>query len=83
MVITWNDNYSTLASNMSESNIGARKKRNIRDHLFIVNGILNSVKQKEVSNIDIQLMDISKCFDAQWSTETMKAFYGASVKMIN
>ena len=52
---------------MSESNIGARKGRNIRDHLFIVNGILNSVKQKESKPIEIQLYDISKalqvCYD--------------------
>ena len=49
------DKHEYIDKNMTDSNVGARKGRNIRDHLFIVNGILNSVKHKEMSNIDIQI----------------------------
>ena len=56
---------------MSESNIGGRKSRNIRNHLFILNGILNSVQQKESKPIDLQLFDIKQCFDSMWVSETM------------
>ena len=30
--------YETLDNNMSDSNIGARKNKNIRNHIFIING---------------------------------------------
>ena len=36
------DKYPGLEQNMSDSNIGARKKKNVRNHLFIVYGIRNS-----------------------------------------
>jgi hypothetical protein len=35
------DVYETIDSSISCSNIEARKNRNIRDHLFAINGILN------------------------------------------
>ena len=41
--LLYNDNYDSIDQNMSESNIGARKRRNIRDHLFVIYGIINSV----------------------------------------
>ena len=74
------DNQKVVDDNMSESNIGARRDRNIRDHLFVVNGVLNSVKNNEIENIDVQLMDIAKCFDAQWPTKTMNDFYEVAEK---
>ena len=39
--LIYQDKYNELDENMSDSNIGARKARNVRDHLFIVNGIVN------------------------------------------
>ena len=33
--LVYNDKYEIIDSNMSSSNIGARKRRNIRDHLFV------------------------------------------------
>ena len=38
--LIYNDQYNTIDSNMSSSNIGGRKKRNIRDHLFVIDVIL-------------------------------------------
>ena len=62
--LSYNDNYEIIDQTMSCSNIGARKNRNIRDHLFIINGILNDVNNsKKNEKIDIQIMDIRKCFD--------------------
>ena len=72
------DKYDVIDGNMSDSNVGARKGRNIRNHLFIVYGIMNSVKQKEISKVDIQIYDISKCFDAMWVKETMNDIYQVS-----
>ena len=60
-----------LDKNMSNSNVGARKHRNIRDHLFIVHGVINSVLNGEGNPIDIQIYDVEKCFDALWLEDCM------------
>ena len=62
--ILYNDIYDTIDSNMSCSNIGARKNRSINDHLFVINGIFNDVlKNKNSEEIDVQIYDVAKCFD--------------------
>ena len=40
MKLLLKDEYETIDSNMSDSNIGGRKERQIQDHIFIVNGYL-------------------------------------------
>ena len=35
--LVYNEKYETIDKNMSSSNIGGRKNRNIRDHLFVIN----------------------------------------------
>ena len=37
------DNPSAIDENMSDCNVGARRKRNIKDHLLIIHGVINSV----------------------------------------
>ena len=63
--LIYNDKYDIIDQSMSGSNIGGRKGRNIRDHLFVINGILNDVI-KTKQNVDIEIMDIAKCFDKMW-----------------
>ena len=73
--LIYEDKYPDLDQNMSNSNIGARKGRNVRDHLFIVNGIVNSVLNGESPPIDIQIFDVEKCFDALWLDDCMLDIY--------
>ena len=56
---------------MSDSNIGARKGRNIKNHLFIIYGIINSVIKGKEPCIDVQIYDLVKCFDALWLEDCM------------
>ena len=56
---------------MSDSNIGARKMKNIRNHLFIIYGVINSVLKGESECIDIQIYDLVKAFDVLWLADTM------------
>ena len=56
---------------MSDSNIGSRKDRNIKNHLFILYGIINSVLKEENSCIDNQIFDLVQCFDGLWLDECM------------
>jgi 6-pyruvoyl-tetrahydropterin synthase len=55
--LVYNDKYSIIDSHMSPSNIGGRKNRNIRDHLFVINSILHDFKQNKKENIDIEIYD--------------------------
>ena len=60
------DKFESIDKNMSSSNIGARKGRNIKDHLFIIYGIINSVLKGNEPCIDIQIYDLIKAFDSLW-----------------
>ena len=54
--LIYNDEYPTIDKNLSDSNVGARQKRNIRDNIFVVNSILNEVIKKKIEGIDIQML---------------------------
>ena len=69
--LIYNDKYACIDSNMTGSNIGARKERNIRDHLFIVYSIINSVVNGNEGPTDLQIYDVTKCFDSLWLNDVM------------
>ena len=60
---------------MSASNIGARKGRNIRNHLLVIYGIINSVVNGKEEPIDLQIYDLEKCFDALWLDDCLNDVY--------
>ena len=61
--LMYNDSYEDLDENMSDSNIGGRKNRNIKNHLMIIYGIINSVIHVNEDCIDLQIYDLEKAFD--------------------
>ena len=69
------DNYKELDENMSDSNIRARRKRNIKDHLLIIHGIIKSVVRDGEGCIDIQIYDLIKAFDAMWLEDCLNDVY--------
>ena len=69
------DNYDEIDAKMTDSNIGARRKRNIKDHLLIIHGIINSVVRGGEECIDIQIYDIEKAFDALWLEECLNDIF--------
>ena len=60
---------------MSDSNVGAKRGRNIKDHLLIIHGIINSVLRGGEDCIDIQIYDIEKAFDAMWLEDSLNDIY--------
>ena len=73
------DSYEIIDSHMSDSNVGGRRRRNIRDNLFTIYACINeAIRNKK--DIDIQFYDIQKCFDAMWSQETMNDLYDSGIK---
>ena len=73
--LTYLDKYPELDMAMSDSNIGARRKKNIRNHLFIIHGVINSVIQGEDSCVDVGIYDIEQCFDALWLEDCLNDLY--------
>ena len=69
--LVYQDKYSDIDFGMSDSNIGGRKNKNIKNHLFIIYGIMNSVLKGYDDPVDIQVYDIEKCFDALWLEDSM------------
>ena len=65
----YNDEYETIDRGISDSNVGARKERNVRDNIFVVNAVTNSVINGNEDPIDVQVYDVEKCFDALWVQE--------------
>ena len=56
--LIYNDEYNTIDSNLTDSNVGARKGRNIRDNIFVLNAVANSVIKGKEEPIDVQLYDV-------------------------
>ena len=77
--LIYQDIYETIDETMSDSNVGGRKNRNIRDNLMVIYATINdAVKNKK--EMDIQFYDISKCFDALWYEDTMNDIFDAGLK---
>ena len=77
--LIYQDKYQDIDDSMSDSNVGGRRKRNIRDNLFVLYATINeSIRTKKP--MDIQFYDLDKCFDSMWAEETMNDFYDAGVK---
>ena len=78
--LTYNDKYSDLEESMSDSNIGSLKFKNIRNHLFMVYGIINDVHNGKSACIDIQIYDLVQAFDALWLEDCMNDIFDAVSK---
>ena len=80
MKMLWNDVYPTLDRNMSDSNVGGRRGKNIRNYLFIVNGIINDVINGKAEPIDIGIGDYRQCFDSMWLSESVNDLYESGIQ---
>ena len=73
------DSYENIDLNMSDSNVGGRRRRNIRDNLFTIYACINEAIRTG-KDIDIQFYDIKKCFDAMWAEESMNDLFDTGLK---
>ena len=51
--LIYNDSYETIEESLSDSNVGARKGRNVRDNIFTLNAITNSIVNGNEDPVDI------------------------------
>ena len=80
MKLVYHDKYPVVDGNMSDSQIGGRKKKNIRNHIFVLNGIINEAIQTKGKSIDILIYDYRQCFDSLWLDECINDLFDAGIK---
>ena len=78
--VIYSDVYPTIDNNMSFSNVGGRRRRNIHDHLFVVYAAVNDVFNGQGTSFDIQGYDVVKCFDEMWYEETLNDLWDVKIQ---
>ena len=78
--LIYQDIYPIIDKELSQSNIGARKERNIRDHLFVIYSVMNEVKYEMKDDLEIISIDIVKCYDELSYSETHNDLYDVGIK---
>ena len=80
MKMVYKEKYPIVEESMSDSNIGARKQKNIRNHIFVVNSVIHEVLSKKSNKpIDILVLDYKQMFDSECLFECMNDVYEAGV----
>ena len=81
MRLIYKDKYQVIDSNMSDSQVGGRKGKNVRNHIWILNGIICDVLSTKKKNpVDVQIFDYKQCFDSLWLQECLNDMYDSGVK---
>ena len=78
--LIYNDEYQTMDDNLTDSNVGARKNRNIRDNIFVINAISNNIVKRKLKDTDVQIVDVEKCFDKLWASECYNDIFENGLK---
>ena len=81
--LIFNNEYETIDKNLTDSNVGGRKNRKIRDNIFVLNEIINSVKRGSEDPVDVIVTDVEKCFDAIWAQECITHYSNMASQMTN
>ena len=76
MHLIYIDKYSLIDRNMSDSQAGGRKGRNVRNHIWVLNGIICDVlSTTKKTAVDIQIFDYKQCFYSLWLQECLNDIY--------
>jgi hypothetical protein len=76
MKLIYQDIYDVIDKSMSDSQVGSRKRKNIRNHIWVVNSIIcDTLSTKKKKPVDIQIYDYKQCFDSLWLEECLNDMY--------
>ena len=78
--LIYDDKYETTDDNLTNCNFGSRKRRNIRDNLFVINAMSNSSQKNQKEATGINVYDVVKFFDSLWLSECMNDLYDTRLK---
>ena len=73
----YKDKYEEVDRSISDSQVGTRKRRNVRNHLFVIYGIQNYIRVNKNESVDLLLYNLEKCFDSEWTSDVMNDMYEA------
>ena len=75
--LIYNDEYHNIDANLTDCNVGSRKNRNIRDHIFVMNAVLNTILEGDEEALDFQAYDVEQTFDSLWLDEVVNELFEA------
>ena len=79
--LIYNRKYELIDSNMSDSNIGARKGKSCRNHIWIINGINHEVNSsKKHAQLVMQSYDYSQMFDSMSLSITISDLFDCGLQ---
>ena len=74
--LIYNSIIDKIEDNLSLSNIGARKNKSPRDHLFVVYSVIQeTLSEKDVSDLDLVFYDLCQAYDSLWVSHTLVDLY--------
>ena len=81
MRLVYLDCYDTLDASMSDSQVGGRKGRSVRNHIWVLNGIICDILSTKKKNpVDLQVFDYKQCFDSLWIEECINDLYAGGLR---
>ena len=73
--------YEKVSDTMTDSQIGAKINKSVRNHLFVLNSIISDVmSSKKEEPIDLSIMNFKQMFGAKELTTAFNALYEAGVE---
>ena len=73
--------YEKVSLSMTDSQIGAKKNKSVRNHLFVLNSIISDVlSTKKKQPIDLSILDFRQMFDAEDLSICLNSLYEAGIK---
>ena len=81
MRLIYNTKSNIIDNNMSDSNVGGRKKRSSLNHIFIINGIIHeTISSKLNTPVNLQVYDYKQMFDSMNLEESISDLYDSGIK---
>ena len=81
--LIYKDIYDTVDSNLTDSNVGARKGRGVRNNSFMVNSVIHEIVTNKTKShahgVDLLIGDYSECFDTMSLPITANDLFNAGV----
>ena len=80
MRLIYQDFYNDLDKSISDSQVGGRKAKSVRNHVWVLNGIICDILSKKRNHpVDLQIYDYKQCFDSLWLEESMNDIFSGGV----
>ena len=77
--LIYNSLINTIEENLSLSNIGARKEKSPRDHLFVLHSVMDETLKGKESCLDLVFYDLAQAYDSLWLDHTLLDLYENNV----